>query len=118
MTSLDVLLTVQALDTKVDQLRHRRVTLPEREQLSSATGELRTAEAARQDCSTRLRAVRAAQKEAEDHASLLEDKAAEVDGSMYDGSVTSPKELEAMQAEHRMLKEHQSEHEDRAPGSH
>ena len=114
MTSLDDLLTVQELDTKVDQLRHRREHLPERAELSATTASLREAGSAHEECASRLRKVRAAQKEAEDHASLLDDKAAEVDASMYDGSVTSPKELESLQAEHRMLKEHQAEHEDRA----
>ena len=114
MTSLDDLLTVQELDTRVDQLRHRREHLEERAALKDANDALSAAEAAERECSTRLRALRSAQKEAEDHASLLEDKADAVQRSMYDGSVSAHKELEALQAEHVMLKEHQAEHEDRA----
>ncbi len=114
MTTLDDLLTVQELDTSLDQLRHRRETLPERAQLAEAQAAAAAAEASEQECHSRLRALRAAQKEAEDHASLVEDKATEVQRSLYDGSVTSHKELEALQAEHAMLKEHQAEHEDRA----
>jgi len=114
VTSLDDLLTVQELDTKVDQLRHRREHLPERAQLADAQRTLQQVEAAHEECNSRLRKVRAAQKEEEDHASLLDDKAAAVQASMYDGSVTSPKELESLQAEHAMLKDHQSQHEDRA----
>jgi predicted nucleic acid-binding Zn-ribbon protein len=114
VTSLDDLLTVQELDTKVDQLRHRREHLPERAELTAAQRALQQAEAAHEETHGRLRKVRAAQKEEEDHASLLDDKAAAVQASMYDGSVTSPKELESLQAEQRMLKEHQSQHEDRA----
>lgn len=114
MTSLDDLLTVQDLDTRVDQLRHRRETLGERQELLDATAELARVQSAERERAAALHALRSAQKEAEDHASLLEDKAAEVERSMYDGSVTSPKELESLQAEHRMLKAHQSEHEDRA----
>lgn len=72
------------------------------------------AEARRLDADRRLHALRAAQKEAEDHASLLDDKAVAVNASLYDGSVTAIKELEALQAEHAMLKEHQAQHEDRA----
>jgi len=114
VTSLDDLLTVQDLDTKVDQLRHRRETLPERAQLADAQAALAAAEGRHEECHGRLRALRSAQKEAEDHASLLEDKATAVQGSLYDGSVTAHKELEALQAEHAMLKEHQAEYEDRA----
>lgn len=114
MTSLDDLLAVQELDTRIDQLRHRRETLPARAELSAAGATLATAEHAEQECHARLRELRASQKEAEDHASLLEDKAAAVDKSLYDGSVTAMKELEALQAELAMLKDHQAQHEDRA----
>ncbi len=114
MTSLDDLLTVQERDTRVDQLQHRRRSLPEIEALEAARRDLVDAQAAEADCSTRLRSVRSSQKEAEDHAALLDDKAAEVQASLYDGSVTAHKELEALQVEHAMLKEHQGEHEDRA----
>lgn len=114
MTSLDDLLTVQELDTKVDQLSHRRASLPARAELAAAEQALRQAESVAEETRSRLRALRSAQKEAEDHASLLDDKANEVQASLYDGSVTSHKELEALQAEHKMLKEHQAEHEDRA----
>jgi predicted nucleic acid-binding Zn-ribbon protein len=114
VTSLDDLLTVQELDTRVDQLQHRRRTLPELESLETARRDLTAARSAETECATRLRSVRSSQKEAEDHASLLDDKAAEVQTSLYDGSVTSHKELEALQVEHAMLKEHQAEYEDRA----
>jgi uncharacterized protein len=114
VTSLDDLLTVQALDTKVDQLRHRRATLPERAELVEARASLEFVSGEQSVCLARLRELRSSQKECEDHASLLDDKSAEVQASLYDGSVTSHKELEALQAEHRMLKQHQSEYEDQA----
>lgn len=114
MTSLDDLLSVQELDTRVDQLRHRREHLPERAALVEARALLERAQEAELDTVTRLRALRSEQKECEDHASLIEDKATAVQTSMYDGSVTAHKELEALQAEHRMLKEHQGQYEDRA----
>jgi uncharacterized protein len=114
VASLDDLLHVQELDTRLDQLRHRHETLAERSELQSVSESLRGSEASEQDCATRLRSVRSAQKEAEDHAALLDNKAAEVQASLYDGSVSAHKELESLQLEHRMLKEHQSEHEDRA----
>jgi predicted nucleic acid-binding Zn-ribbon protein len=58
--------------------------------------------------------IRSAQKEAEDHAALLEDKAAAVNTSMYDGSVVSHKELEALSEEHASLLERQGSFEEQA----
>ena len=114
MTALDALLAVQELDTRLDQLAHRHAALPERR----ACDELR---AARTDLGARadstaaeLRRILADQKEAEDHASLLEDKVAEIQGSLYDGSVTSHKELESLQAEQVLLSERQRGFEDEA----
>ena len=114
MTALDDLLAIQDLDTTLDQLRHRRATLPELSTLEQLGAELTTARSARADVGDRLHSVRAAQKEAEDHASLLEDKASEVNTSMYDGTVSAHKELEALQEEHASLQHRQAEFEDRA----
>lgn len=50
----------------------------------------------------------------EDEAALVEDKAAEIDRKLYDGSVVAHKELEAFQADRRLLEAHQSELEDEA----
>ncbi|MHB1137432.1 MAG: zinc ribbon domain-containing protein, partial [Microthrixaceae bacterium] len=114
MASLDDLLAVQLLDTRIDQLRHQRAHLPQRAALRSLATELDAANVLVDEAAGRLKALRSSQKEAEDHASLLDDKATEVDGSLYDGSVTSHKELESLQAEHRQLKEHQAQFEDQA----
>lgn len=114
VASLDDLLAVQLLDTRIDQLRHQRATLPQRAALKDLATELGVAQAAVDERAVVLKGLRSSQKEAEDHASLLEDKAAEVDRSLYDGSVTSHKELESLQAEHRQLKEHQAQFEDQA----
>ena len=89
MTALDDLLAIQDLDTMLDQLRHRRATLPELATLAQLAQDAADARSAvRDEVAGRLHAVRSAQKEAEDHASLLEDKAREVNTSMYDGSVS------------------------------
>ncbi len=114
MAALDDLLTVQELDTLLDQLRHRRDTLPELAELAALRAELAGVAASRDEVAARLHAVRAAQKEAEDHASLLEDKARDVHASMYDGTVVAHKELESLQEEHASLQVRQGEFEDRA----
>lgn len=114
MSSLDDLLAVQALDTRADQLRHRRESLPEIGELAAARAALATAQAAVEEISGRLREIRAREQALEDEAALVADKAAEVDRKLYDGSVVAHKELEAYQADHRMLKERQAQLEDRA----
>ena len=114
MAALDELLAIQDLDTTSDQLRHRRATLPELATIEQLTTELAALGATRDEVAGRLHAVRSAQKEAEDHASLLEDKAGEVHTSMYDGSIAAHKELEALQEEHAALQQRQAEFEDRA----
>jgi len=112
--SLQDLLAVQMIDTRIDQLRHQKKTLPERQEVIDQTAALANASANTEECASRLKALRRNQKEAEDHASILEDKATEVNGLLYEGSVTSHKELEALQQEHQQLKQNQSQFEDQA----
>lgn len=114
MSALDALLTVQELDTRLDQLDHRLRTLPEGRARDAARAAVSAAESELADVDARLHAVRSAQKEAEDHASLIEDKVAEIQASLYDGSVTAHKELESLQAEATMLTERQRGFEDDA----
>jgi predicted nucleic acid-binding Zn-ribbon protein len=114
VAALDDLLVIQDLDTTLDQLRHRRSTLPQLAALAALRRDLAAAVAARDEVAGRLHALRSAQKEAEDHASLLEDKAAAVHTAMFDGTVVAHKELEALQDEHESLQHRQAEFEDRA----
>ncbi len=114
MGSLDGLLDVQSLDTQSDQLRHRRDHLPERDALAEAQARRGDADGRAEVVRGRLHELRSRQKALEDEAALVEDKAAEVDRKLYDGSVQAHKELEAFQADHRMLKARQSELEDGA----
>jgi len=114
VTAFDDLLMIQELDTTLDQLRHRHATLPELATLEQLRTALAGAGTQRDEVAARLHTLRSAQKEAEDHASLLEDKARDVNTSMYDGSVTAHKELGALTEEHRSLGERQGEFEDRA----
>ncbi len=114
MAALADLLAVQELDTAVDQLRHRRATLPVLGSLDQVGRRTAEETAARDEVAGRLHRVRADQKEAEDHAALLEDKARAVDASLYDGSVVAHKELESLQEELAQLRHRQGDYEDRA----
>lgn len=113
MTSFDDLLELQELDTRIDQLQHRRRSLPELEVRAQLRNERDGVTAGVDELSERLRAVRSVQKEAEDHAALLREKAEEVDRSLYDGSVVAHKELESLQEELALLRARIDEHEDR-----
>ena len=114
MATFEHLLGVQDLDTAIDQLLHRRAHLPEFDELARLERDAATAGAAAAENGTRLEAVRAEERTAEEHASQLETKAAEIDRSLYDGSVTSHKELESLQEEHAALKVRQAQFEEQA----
>jgi predicted nucleic acid-binding Zn-ribbon protein len=109
---LERLLDVQAHDTAVDQLEHRRAHLPERAELDSveqriAEVEARLAEvqAARDETSTR-------QERYERETAHVELRIAEIEKRMYSGAVSASRELQAMSAEVESLKERRSSLED------
>lgn len=109
---LEALLRVQEQDTVIDQLRHRRATLPVRAELVGHEGEL-----LRRDREVgRLRARRdeivLEEKRFADEAQSIAAKAKEVDAKLYSGTIGSPRELQAMQADLEMLRRRQRELED------
>lgn len=114
MGSIDDLLALQVFDTRADQLRHRRDHLPEIAALHTAQAARGVADGKAAEVRDRLHALRHRQRALEDEASLVEDKAVEIDRRLYDGSIQAPKELEAFQADHRLLKARQSHLEDSA----
>ncbi len=113
MASLDQLLVLQEHDTVLDQLRHRRATLPQRAEAESIQVDLADV-THRQDEVAEARAeVARAQKRLEDEVASVEEKVASVHGQLYGGSVTSPRELQALQDDENALKRHQSAVEDK-----
>jgi predicted nucleic acid-binding Zn-ribbon protein len=112
LQELEGLLLVQASDIKLDQLRHKRVTLPERAELEAAAREWRTQDARRAEVQAERDKVHAEEKRLDDETTSIGERAAEVDKKMYSGTVTSPRELQAMQADIEMLKRHRSDLED------
>ncbi len=111
-STLDELLLVQERDVALDRLRHRRASLPERSELVA-----READVARLEREAgELRRARdeqlAEERRLDDEARSLEAKAKEVEQRLYSGTVSSPKELQAMQADVDMLKRHRSDIED------
>lgn len=108
------LLPVQELDTRATQLRYRREHLDLRVELKSAQGELADQVKVLEGISAELKELHKAQKVAEDHASLISDRADAIDRSLYDGSVKDPKELGSLQQELAQLRSNQDNFETRA----
>jgi predicted nucleic acid-binding Zn-ribbon protein len=104
---------VQERDTTLDQLRHRRASLPERAELAARTDQLKVSDARAAEVRSQRDGVLAEEKRLDDEARSVGAHADEVDKKLYSGAVTSPRELQAMQADVEMLRRHRSELEDR-----
>ena len=110
---LDTLLELQTRDTAIDRLRHRRDTLPERAALESVRSELSAAATQFAEITAQRDEVAREEQRFDDEARLLEDRAAEVERRMYSGEVSSPRELQALQADVEQLRRHRRGLEDR-----
>jgi len=109
---LEALLLVQEHDITLDQLRHRREAMPERAELIATLGELRQTETERAAVGERHRAVLAEERRIDDEAQAVGERADEVNKRLYSGTTTSPRELQAMQADIDMLHRRRSDLED------
>lgn len=103
MTALASLLDLQSADTALDQLRHKRATLAERAELAAAEASARDLAAQEERTGAARDAVAREQKRLEDEVALLAAKAAAEDKKLYSGTVTAPKELQAIQDEIKAL---------------
>jgi predicted nucleic acid-binding Zn-ribbon protein len=111
--ALERLLVLQEHDLALDRLRHRRETLPERAELEANARALVSIGGQLDELAAQRDSVRAEEKRLDDEAQALGARAAEVDQKLYSGTVTSPRELQAMQADIDMLKRHRTDLEDR-----
>jgi predicted nucleic acid-binding Zn-ribbon protein len=112
MAALDALLTMQEHDTASDRLRHRRATLPERAELVAAEAEQSQLDAALADARARRNDVLAQEKRLDDEATSLEAKAKDVERKLYGGTTSNIKELQAMEADVKMLRHRRDELEE------
>lgn len=110
---LDTLLELQSRDTAIDRLRHRRDTLPERATLDTARTDFGVLEKQLADATPRRDEAAREERRFDDEARSLEEKAAEVERRMYSGEVTSPRELQVLQADVDQLRRHRRSLEDR-----
>jgi predicted nucleic acid-binding Zn-ribbon protein len=110
---LDTLLELQARDAAIDRLNHRRDAVPERATLDEVRTELTAVEKQLADATERRDEVAREERKLDDEAGSLETKAAEVERTMYSGEVTSPRELQMLQADVDQLRRHRRSLEDR-----
>jgi predicted nucleic acid-binding Zn-ribbon protein len=99
MSVLEDLLVVQSHDTAIDQLRHRRATLPERIEAQTVRVAIADNDAARATVQARHDDLIRDERRLDQEAATYETKAAEIEKRLYSGNVTIPKELQAMQSE-------------------
>lgn len=112
MSTFDALLRLQDHDTRTDQLRHRLATLPERDAVAGAAAARVALEEEAGPVQARRDELARDQKRVEDDVALVEAKAADVAHRLYDAGITSPKELQALQADLDSLKRRQRQLED------
>jgi predicted nucleic acid-binding Zn-ribbon protein len=95
----DDLVALQEHDSAADRLRHRRATLPERAELDSRRAAYDDLERRRAGVTERRDAELREERRLDDEVKSLEAKAKAEDSRMYSGTISSPRELQAMQAD-------------------
>ena len=113
MSELDVLLTLQEHDSTLERLLHRHHTLPERDALREAEGTGIALDGRLAAARAERDRVAREEQQLDDEARSLAAKAKEVESRMYSGEISSPKELQAMQADVEQLRKHQGTVENR-----
>ncbi len=112
LAEFEALLGVQEHDLALDRLRHRRETLPARAELVAKGTELRVRSGELVELRASRDVVLAEEKRLDDEARTIGAKADDMNKKLYSGTVASPKELQAMQADIDMLLRHRSDIED------
>src|SRR5207248_11595099 len=92
--------------------RARRDALPERASPAAVEAERTAVESQLVDVTARRDEVARAQSRLEDEVESMDSKAGEVERKLYSGSVSAPRELQAMQADVESIKRHKSAVED------
>ena len=106
------LLDLQAEDTAIRMLEHRREGLPEARRLREVNEHLAELDADIGIASEQRSGVVREQSRLEGEIELLDKKIAREEKRLFSGSVANPKELASLQAEVRMLRDRRSQLED------
>lgn len=114
--ALESLLVLQEHDTALDKLAHRRESLPERAALADRMAEGAHLYSGLVELRGRRDEVVVSEKRVDDEMRSVTEKEREVEGRLYSGSTSSPRELQAMQADLDQIRKHRSSIEDRELG--
>jgi uncharacterized protein len=104
VATFDDLLVVQGHDTTIDQLRHRRAALPELADLARVESDLAALEATLAGVTVERDEIARRQKRLEDELAGVEAKIKEAEARLFSGSITAPRELQALQADVESLR--------------
>ena len=108
----EALLGVQDLDIAIDQLRFKREHLEARTELADAIVQAKTLMPQHDELQAQLVAATQREKKMDDEVQTVRSKADDVNRKLYSGSVTTSKELQALQVDLDALKAHISKLED------
>jgi len=112
MKGLDRQLELQELDLSIDRLEARRREIESGEELAASRRGMEALEQRLGEVRMALDGINSEQARLEGDAGMLTQKLEAEEKRLYDGSVANPKELEAIQAELRNLRERRSRLED------
>jgi uncharacterized protein len=113
VSDLESLLALQERDLALDRLRHQHATLPERAELAAVRDRLGGLAQTRSVRQVERDEVAGNEQRLADEAQRLGEQAGAAEQRLYSGEVSSPRELQALQADVNQLRRHQREVEDR-----
>jgi predicted nucleic acid-binding Zn-ribbon protein len=111
--AFSILLELQQHDTTIDQLRHRSRTLAERAELEEVHSRLRELRRRFDEVRARHSVVSESLKELAGQVDAAKLRKADIERRLYGGSVTSARDLQAMDGEVHHLVQHVDELEER-----
>jgi predicted nucleic acid-binding Zn-ribbon protein len=112
VADLHRLLDVQDHDLALDQLRHRRESLPDRLALAEQEATVARIGTELGELEARLRDLQVTQKRLEDEIETIETKAAAESKKLNSGTITAPRELQSLNDEVEALGRRQRQLED------
>jgi predicted nucleic acid-binding Zn-ribbon protein len=99
VADLSRLLDVQDRDVSIDQLTHRREHLPQRAELAAARSTVKRLDGELGAVQSRLHELEQAQKKLEDEIAIVDTKAASESKKLNSGTITAPREIQALSDE-------------------
>lgn len=110
--ALEALLALQDTDSRIRRIEHQLDDLPEQQHLEDAEAHLQELGRQHDDLRVEVERVGAEQRQYEREVDVLRERLDHEQSRMYDGSVTSPRELQSLRAEIDSTQRRISEHED------